>query len=49
VGKLLGMPVGSAEDVAFARAVQADLTTVADDIFALKAGLAEALANLGGR
>ena len=30
-------------------AIQADLTTVADDIFALKAGLAEALANLGGR
>jgi 4-hydroxy-2-oxoheptanedioate aldolase len=48
-GKLLGMPVGSAEDVAFAHAVQADITTVADDVFALKAGLAEALAKLGGR
>jgi 4-hydroxy-2-oxoheptanedioate aldolase len=48
-GKLLGMPLGSDADLAFARSVGADVTTVADDIFALKAGLADALAKLGGR
>jgi 2-keto-3-deoxy-L-rhamnonate aldolase RhmA len=46
-GKIVGLPLGSTDDRAFSRSIGADITTVADDIFALKAGLADALEKLG--
>jgi 2-dehydro-3-deoxyglucarate aldolase/4-hydroxy-2-oxoheptanedioate aldolase len=48
-GKIFGMPVGSADDLAFAQRLGAGIITIADDIFALKAGLADAMARLSGR
>jgi 2-dehydro-3-deoxyglucarate aldolase/4-hydroxy-2-oxoheptanedioate aldolase len=47
-GKFLGLPIGSRDDLEFARAIKADIITIADDLSALNNGLAAAYAAMAG-